>query len=75
VLFQDGRTEDGNICRKCQIRARLLVTAAPVTIAPACSECKRAPAKVCGGCLERLASHATELTTANVVLRQSRGHK
>jgi hypothetical protein len=70
VIGRDGAAAVGVICRKCQSRAMLLVSAAPAQVAPACSACKHGLASVCTSCTERLATHAAELSTANVVLKQ-----
>jgi hypothetical protein len=75
VLGRDGAAAVGVVCARCQARGVLLVSAAPATMAPACTACKRGAASVCGDCAARVATHAQELATANVVLKQLAGAK
>lgn len=59
----------GIVCARCASRGVLIVSVAPVEVAPACA-CGRGTALVCGPCFDRQAEHAKELSAANVVLKQ-----
>ena len=68
VVTAHGELESGIVCSRCALRAMAFVVPPPTTLPPLCSQCKRGPASVCGGCHERVCKAVKDTLGANVVL-------
>jgi hypothetical protein len=66
-----GAAAWGIVCAKCIATAVSVVVPKAVTVAPACANKCGGLAAYCAGCYERALAHASELSTANVVLHQA----
>ena len=72
VMTPHRELVSGLVCSRCALRAIAFVVPPATTMAPPCTQCKRAPASVCAGCHERVCRAVSDTTKANLLLKLRR---
>lgn len=66
ALGRSGELAQGCVCKRCVLRAVVVVPPAATTVSPLCACCKQGVASVCAGCHGRSQKNVVELVRANV---------
>lgn len=75
VISPHGELESGIVCSRCALRAMAFVVPPPTTIPPLCSQCKGAPASVCGSCHDRVCKAVASTMKLNVLETTAAHHE